>query len=305
MSAPELVVVGNLVVDDIVLPQDAGSVGQLRLGQAGGATLFSSLAASLWGVRVGLVSRVGDDYPRATLESLRARNVDLEGLRAMGRRGARMWLLYEATGRHIVSHMNTPTHEEASPVFADIPEDYLGARGFLVAPMPLGVQIGVVKGLSEAGVPLIAVDPFTPLTMGNLAEWRELLRHVDILFLGPDELEVGREGLLGLMRGFGERLKVLVVKGGASGGNLYMLKNRTEERWEAGQWKVVDPTGAGDSFAGGFLAEMVRAGEIREGLSKGVVSASFAIEEWGSSKLEAATIEEALRRKQYLARSKG
>ena len=74
--SPELVVLGNLLVDDIVL-QD----GTTLMGEPGGAVLHVALAASLWGTRVGLVSIAGDNYSRATLQALAERGIDLAGIR--------------------------------------------------------------------------------------------------------------------------------------------------------------------------------------------------------------------------------
>ena len=89
-AAPDLVVLGNFLVDDIVLDD-----GTTLMAEPGGAMLYMSVAASLWGARVGVVSVVGTDYPRAALEGLKARGVDLAGVRDYGKPGVRSWLLYE------------------------------------------------------------------------------------------------------------------------------------------------------------------------------------------------------------------
>ena len=114
--SPDLVVMGNLLVDDIVL-QD----GTTLMGEPGGAVLHVALAASLWGTRVGLVSVAGDDYPQATLQALAERGIDLAGVRHLGRPGGRAWLLHEAGVRRVIHHLDCPTHEESSPALGDIP----------------------------------------------------------------------------------------------------------------------------------------------------------------------------------------
>src|SRR5262245_16925800 len=88
LEAPDLVFLGNLIVDDMVFTD-----GRTRFGQAGGAMLYATLGASVWGVTVAVVAPVGSDYPRETLEALKARGVDLSGLRPLGRPGLRHWLL--------------------------------------------------------------------------------------------------------------------------------------------------------------------------------------------------------------------
>src|SRR5213595_1676520 len=87
---PDLVLLGNLLVDDVVFAD-----GRTRMGQPGGAMLYAALAASLWGVRTGCVSLRGDDYPAAALEALRQRDVSLDGIHPLHGDGVRTWLLYE------------------------------------------------------------------------------------------------------------------------------------------------------------------------------------------------------------------
>ena len=79
---------GNLLVDDVVLAD-----GTTRMGQAGGALLYGALGATVWESRPGLVSVLGDDYPAEVLEQLRQRGVDLTGVHPLGRSGVRTWLL--------------------------------------------------------------------------------------------------------------------------------------------------------------------------------------------------------------------
>lgn len=81
---------GNLLVDDVVLAD-----GTTRMGQAGGALLYGALGATVWESRPGLVSVLGADYPAEVLEQLQQRGVDLTGVHPLGRSGVRTWLLYE------------------------------------------------------------------------------------------------------------------------------------------------------------------------------------------------------------------
>ena len=97
MSALDLAVAGNLLVDDIVM-----HYGRTHMGEAGGGALYVTLAASLWSIRVGLVSRLGEDYPPRAIDALRERGVDLEGVRKIDGPSLRSWLLYEPHGRQIV-----------------------------------------------------------------------------------------------------------------------------------------------------------------------------------------------------------
>jgi sugar/nucleoside kinase (ribokinase family) len=71
---PTIVLLGNLLVDDVVLAD-----GTTRMGQPGGALLYGALGATVWQSRPGLVSILGDDYPTQVLEKLQQRGVDLTG----------------------------------------------------------------------------------------------------------------------------------------------------------------------------------------------------------------------------------
>ena len=77
---PSIVLLGNLLVDDVVL-----SGGTTRMGQPGGALLYGALGGALWRARPGLVSIAGDDYPAAVLEAVQQRGVDLSGVHHLGR----------------------------------------------------------------------------------------------------------------------------------------------------------------------------------------------------------------------------
>ena len=90
----DLAVIGNLLVDDIVFPD-----GRTRMGEAGGAALYTSLAAALWGAQVGVASVRGEDYPLAALDALAERGIDLAGVRVLDRPGTRVGVLYEAPRR--------------------------------------------------------------------------------------------------------------------------------------------------------------------------------------------------------------
>lgn len=288
---PRLVILGNLIIDDLVLAD-----GQTRMGQPGGATMYAALSASLWNIPTGVVSRVGDDYPKEVLGLLRTRRVDLTGVHPMGRKGARTWLLYEAGSdeapqRHIVSHLERPSHMDVSPVPSEIPVHYLQADVFHVAPMPMEAQGSMMRLLSTSPDALVSLDPCLPLSEDTLPSWKEILPHVDILFLGPDEqkLQVDDEELPRMVREWaGDRLKMLVIKQGERGGVLFNMKTGQPTRWTPAAGPVVDPTGAGDAFAAAFLTALIECRSTEEALQRGAKSAAVAIQGWGPSALMAA-----------------
>ena len=294
MSA-DLVCLGNLVVDDVVYAD-----GRTRMGEAGGAMLYTALGAALWGVRVAVVAPLGDDYPRATLAALAGRGVDVSALRPLGRTGLRSWLLYEPSGRLIVHRLDSVGHVTGSPLPDDVAGRFADARAYHVSPTPLVCQRPLLETLSARRGALLSLDPHDPLRDESLDEWRAALALADVFFVSSEELrlegEARRPGA-SLGRLAGGRLKLVLLKRGAAGGLLYDTATDETRAWEPRAATVVDPTGAGDAFAGGFLAGRLDGEDVAGALERAVVSASFAIETWGAAGLLAATPDAARRRR--------
>jgi sugar/nucleoside kinase (ribokinase family) len=290
----DLVVLGNLLVDDVVLPD-----GRTRMGEAGGATLYTSLAARLWGLGVGVASVCGDDYPRQALDALASRGVDLTGIAPLGRPGVRTWLLYEGGRRRVVHRLGCPTHAEVSPSPGTLSEAYLAARAFHLAPMPLECQRPLVERLSRCPGALVSVDPHVPVREDTMVQWRGVLPLIDVLFVGEDEMrlpEATKDPPAALRRLAGGRLRHVVYKRGAQGGLVMDLHGGRVVEWDASAGEVVDPTGAGDCFAAGFLAGLLAGESVEDALRRAIAGTTFALEAWGTAGLLAATPEEAARR---------
>jgi sugar/nucleoside kinase (ribokinase family) len=285
---PDLVVLGNLLVDDIVFAD-----GRTRMGEAGGATLYGAATAALWGVRVGIASLRGPEYPQRVLDALAARGADLSGVTTLPT-NLRTWLLYEGARRRLVHHLDSPTHAQASPVPAGVPDAWRPARAFHLAPMPLPVQRDLVASLA-GGPGLVSLDPHNPIEAASLDSWRPVLDRIDLLWLGREELELGREeDPLPTLRALaGGRLRRILWKRGPRGGWHYDVRDDRLEAWAPRTAAVVDPTGAGDAFAVGFLCGLLRDEPTPRALARAVVSASFAVEDWGAAALLRATSGEA------------
>ena len=293
---PSLVVLGNLLVDDLVFPD-----GATRMGQAGGALLYATLGARLWNVRTGCVSVRGDDYPADVLERLQQCAVDLAGVRALGRPGGRTWLLYEGEVRHLVHRLGCPSHEDVSPEPQDIPCEWRAAPAFHVAPMPFAVQRRMLTSLASAASPFVSVDPHLPITEDTLPQWRAALADADAFFPSEYELQLEQaktDPEAALSRLVSGRLRFVALKRGEKGGTLYDARDARVHTWTARTTTVVDPTGAGDAFAMGFVSAHLEGLSVDDCLRRAVVTASFAIESWGSDALLDATRQEAARRLQ-------
>ena len=282
---PELVVLGNLLVDDLVFPD-----GRTRMTQAGGAVLYGSLAASLWSDSVAVVSLRGEDYPQDMLRAIAQRGVDVSGIQALGRPGVRTWLLYEGRVRRVIHRLGGPTHEQVSPAPAQVPAAYGGARAFHLAPMPLEVQRGLLASIARDA--FVSVDPYALITEETLPQWRDTLSHADAFFPSEDELlleQAQTDPVEALPRLVSGKLRFVVYKRGLKGGLLYDAREQRFHSWAARTNGVIDPTGAGDSFAMGFITAHLAGLSVPECLERAIVTASFAIEAWGPDGLLEAT----------------
>ena len=123
-----------------------------------------------------------------------------------------------------------------------------------------------------------------------------MLEHADAFFPSEDDLLL--EGAVDDPRGTlrrlaGGRLRFVAWKRGPGGGIMWDAREDRFHEWDARTNGVVDPTGAGDCFATGFLVAQLEGRGIMECLHRGVVTASFAIEAWGPAALLDATREDA------------
>ncbi len=281
-SRPKLVVFGNLVLDDVV--SDDGST---RFGQAGGAVAYCALGAALWRRPTGIVSIAGGDYPESVLKALAGRGIDLDGVRRSTGPGLRSWLLYEGELRRVVHRLAAPSHHRMSPTPRDLPAAWQ-PRAIHVAPMPLDRQAEILDELAaRPDRPLISVDPFELVTTANEARCREALGTADVLFVSRDELrfgtgpdggddETGAVHALNRLARWGPRY--VLVKEGSRGGTARDSQGGIDREWPGRARRVVDPTGAGDAFAGGLLAGLAFGEDLEAALERAVVSASFALE---------------------------
>lgn len=281
-ATPDLVLLGNLLVDDVVFPD-----GRTRMAQPGGAILYASLAAALWGARVGCVSLRGDDYPEAALDALRSRGVSLDGVHPLGRNGVRTWLLYEGTVRRVVHRLGCPSHEAVSPRPEHVPAAWRQARAFHLAPMPIEVQrelAEAIRGWQRPDAPaLLSLDPHLPLTEATLGEWRSLLSLVDVFLPSDDEMqwEAARNDASALGRLASGLLRHVLWKRGASGGTMVDAMDHSIHEWRAAGTPVHDPTGAGDAFMAGFVTATLEGAAPAEALRRAAVTAEFATQAWG------------------------
>ena len=304
--SPNFLIFGQLT-REYLLP----AVGQPRLDAPGGSLLYAAAGLRVWETDIGLVGRVGNDYPRAWLNECKSRGLDTSGIRILPQSlDVREFLSYndsfEASRINPVSHFarremtfpksllgyqppNERKFDEARKlIVTDIPDDYLTARAALICPMELITQNQLIAGLKRGSTHTFVLDP-APVTMEPTArrELPALLNGVTAFLPSQEELENLFWGETYDLWEMAEAVSMfgceyVVIKCGARGQLLYVADNR--RKWEIPAYpaRLADPTGAGDAFCGGFLAGYCRNYDPLEGVLHGNVSASLKLEGSGA-----------------------
>lgn len=277
----DLVTVGHFALDTILSPRISRPRTTL-----GGPPTYVSVAAAKLGAGVSVVSKVGADFPKEYVEWLRVSGVDLSGLkRVQGAKTTRFALEYGGSWeRKLVLEERAP-----SIMVADVPLG-LRAKTVHIAPIAGEVARGVALRLRRVcGV--LSLDPqgfvrrFSENGKATLKKWNDgdVLSKVDVFKSTVRELEAMtgemqvRKAVLEIV---GCGVKVVIVTRGLRGSTLYCEGDFLDiPAYESRV--VVDPTGAGDSFIGGFLAECMRSRDAVWCGCVGSAAASSVVEGFG------------------------
>ena len=292
---PRLVCLGNLTIDDVVLPD-----GRELPGCIGGDALYAALAARLWEPSAEMVAPVGPDFPPAILGRIAAAGLSAAGLAPRPQSTLHNRVAYAADGgRRWTLHSSEADFHALSPRPDDIPPPYRSAAGFLILAMTLEAQEVLVADLRGTGA-VVAIDPQEDYIAGNEARLRSLIGATDVFMPSAEEARqlLGHEDWDAAARTFAAwGPDLVVVKLGADGCLVHDRPGDRTFRVPAHPAAVVDTTGAGDSFCGGFLAALLGLGlDIETAARAGAVAASFAVEGRGAEPMFSATAVDARRR---------
>ena len=283
-----LLVVGAVAFDSIRTPH-----GKVENILGGAATYFSVAASRFAPVRV--VAVVGDDFGEEQLRLFQDRGVDTAGLvRAPGKTfrwsGEYVGDMNEA--RTLETHLNV--FEEFSP---KIPSSYLDSEFVFLGNIDPVLQLHVRRQLPKAR--LAALDSMNYWIKGKPEELKKALAEVHVLLINETEARM-LSGISNLKKAAEVIQKLgprtLVIKRGEHGvmlfsdGGIFSAPAFPLD-------EVRDPTGAGDTFAGGFMGHLAKAGDfsnvqLRRAVIYGSVMASYAVEEFGLARLLRLTAKE-------------
>ncbi|MCB9557570.1 MAG: bifunctional hydroxymethylpyrimidine kinase/phosphomethylpyrimidine kinase [Deltaproteobacteria bacterium] len=275
-----LLVVGSVALDSVLTPSDE------RNDILGGSASFFSAVSSLLGP-VRLVAVVGDDFPEEHVQFLAERGVDIEGLqRATGR-------TFRWKGRYLDDMVSRETLDTQLNVFESfkpqLPKSYADSDFVFLANIDPHLQRDVLDQIDKPR--FVALDTMNFWLRDHYLDvLKDVLKRVDVVFLNDEEASMlsGRNNLVAAaaaIRDLG--VPRVIIKRGDAGAMLF----DEEGIFLAPAFpleNVVDPTGAGDSFAAGFMAYLahkadqraITAERARQALIFGSASASFAVEDF-------------------------
>jgi glucosamine--fructose-6-phosphate aminotransferase (isomerizing) len=293
-------VVGDLTLDDVVLPD-----GTTHMASIGGDCLYAALGARLWEPRVGIVTRRGDDFPREQLRRLEQHGICLDGVVDIPGPTVRNWIIYEADGRRHWVYRTAP--ERATEVAVrpeDLPGSWLAAQSapvVHVAAMPIDAAERIVDSVKrQAPDATIMLDTHEDYVRAYQEQLLRLAARVDGFLPSREELAdlMGYDDAPRALRSLccEKGVPLVVVKMGKDGVLFWDSDRAAVVRVPATPAQVVDVTGAGDAFCGGFAAGMAQGLDPLAAARRGVVSAAFATEGFGSLALASVTPAEAAAR---------
>ena len=291
----KLLIVGTLAFDAIESP--FGKTDKIL----GGAATFIGLAASKFNVNAGIVSVVGDDFNQEYLDLLESKNIDLSGVEIVPGGKTFFWkgkYHNDLNSRDtLVTELNTLADFDPK-----VPADFKDADVVMLGNLHPSIQMSVIKQMNSRPK-LIILDTMNYWLDHTLDELLAVLKEIDVITLNDEEARqlTGEYSLVKAAQRIEEMgPKYVVIKKGEHGALLFHKKKiffapalPLEE--------VFDPTGAGDTFAGGFAGYLAASKNISfENLKNAVIQgsnlASFCVEKFGTERMVSLNYDEVQQR---------
>lgn len=283
-----IVVVGTVAFDTVETPFGRGE------NVLGGSATYFSTSASFFS-DVSLVAVVGEDFPQEHVDFLKSREIDLQGLQRIPGK------TFHWTGRYGYDLNEAQTLDTQLNVLLDfkpeLPVSYRDTDVLFLANIDPELQLQVLDQVKSAK--LTACDSMNFWISSKPDALKEVMRRVDIVVINEGEARMltGEANLVKAARSIiSLGCKRLVVKRGEYG----VLMFTADTIFAAPAWpleEVFDPTGAGDTFAGGFMGYLANTGDlseegVRQALVFGSVMASFNVEDFSLNRMKRLTYPE-------------
>ena len=280
-----LIVVGSMAFDAIETPFGKNNK------TIGGAATYIAWSASNFTRPINQISVVGGDFPKEELKMLQARGVVMEGVQIKENEKSFFW-----SGKYHMDMNTRDTLDTQLNVLADfnpvLPESYQDSEYLMLGNLVPAVQMSVIKQMKKKPR-LTVLDTMNFWMESALEDLEEVLKHVDVLMVNDSEARQ-LSGQYSLVKAAKQILKMgptyLIIKKGEHGALLF----HEEQVFVAPALPledVFDPTGAGDTFAGGFIGHIVRTKDIsfenmKSAIIVGSAMASFCVEKFGTDRLK-------------------
>lgn len=291
----KLLIVGTVAFDAIETP--FGKTDKIL----GGAATYISLSASQFGAQSGIVSVVGGDFPKAYLSKLNERKINTDGIEIIENGKTFFW-----SGKYKNDLNSRDTLATDLNVLADfnpiVPDDFKDADFLMLGNLHPSVQMEVIKQIPNRPK-LVVLDTMNFWMDNTWDELMEVIAKIDVITINDEEARQlsGEYSLVKAAQKIHEMgPKFVVIKKGEHGallfndGNVFFAPALPLE-------DVFDPTGAGDTFAGGFIGHISRTGDVTfENMKRAVIAgsnlASFCVEKFGTERMETLTHDEIQKR---------
>ena len=283
-----VIVLGTMAFDAIETP--FGKVDRI----VGGSATYVAYTAANFVTPIQQVSIIGEDFPDEELAELEKRGVDLSGVEKVKGKKSFFWSgryhLDMNTRDTLVTDLNVLTH--FNPV---IPDSYQGAEFLVLGNVDPSIQLSVIEQM-KVRPKLIVMDTMNFWMAIAMPKLREVLTKVDALLVNDSEARQ-LSGQFSLVKAAREILKMgpkyLIIKKGEHGALLFH-ENQVFFAPALPLEDVFDPTGAGDTFAGGFIAHIARTKDLsfnnmKTAIIVGSAMASFCVEKFGPERLKTLT----------------
>ena len=293
----KLVIVGTVAFDAIETP--FGKTDKI----IGGAATFIGLAAAQFNVDSSIVSVVGGDFPKEYLELLSKNNIDISGIEIVKDGKTFFW-----SGLYHNDMNSRDTLATELNVLADfdpaVPDAYKNSKVVMLGNLHPTIQLGVLEQM-DMKPELVVLDTMNYWMDNALDDLYKVLKHVDVITINDEEARQlsGEYSLVVAARKIHDMgPKYVVIKKGEHGALLFNEDNvffapalPLEE--------VFDPTGAGDTFAGGFVGYLAKSDDLsfenmKNAVIYGSTLASFCVEKFGTERMIELTRKEVYQRLQ-------
>lgn len=280
-----LIVVGSMAFDAIETP--FGKSDKI----IGGAATYIAWSASNFTRPIKQISVVGGDFPEEELSSLNARGVDIEGVQIKKNEKSFFW-----SGKYHLDMNSRDTLVTELNVLADfnpvVPDSYQGAEYLMLGNLVPAVQLSVIKQLKERPK-LIVMDTMNFWMEVAMDDLKKTIAAVDVLLVNDSEARQLSEEF-SLVKAARKIMamgpKYLIIKKGEHGALLFH-GNEVFFAPALPLEEVFDPTGAGDTFAGGFIGHIAHTRDtsfnnMKTAIIVGSAMASFCVEKFGTHRLK-------------------